>query len=716
MVRYAAMNRFLLIALTAFGVLLQTDAATDDIIRSAAELKAATFGRGEIGRRFDITARLTTDCRAGEIAAFAVEDDTGAMQLWKAHVDWADTTFPAGTRVQAQGFIETGRRSKHAYAKCETLSALSSGPAPHPVPVTAKEFLSGAYDCRLVTLRGTVRDIITDEIDPRYTYATVKVDDETISMPFSKSKIHGTALSIGTEIEVSGICSPTCLGVRRQLGRILSPSGDALRILSPARNDPFDAPLISDFLYLRPQDIAALGRHRARGRVVAAWHGDSALLMADDGRIVRIETDAGRAPSYGDCIEAVGFPESDLYHINLSRVVWRKLPSGTREDETPREVTAEALQTDEDGHRCFDPSFHGHAIRLSGIVRNLTDEGSGGNRFNIESGRFMVSVDASALSEPMRDLQVGSKVSVAGTCVMESDNWRPNLPFPVIRSFFVVVRRPSDVTVLSRPSWWTPPRLAAVAGLLAFVLLGSLVGNALLKRLAEQRGQELAKTAIAKAESDLKVDERTRLAVELHDTISQNLTGISLAIQAADRFSQSAPEGMRASLKLAASSLDSCRRELKNCLWDLRNNTLDETDMDKAIRQTLEPHIGTAKLHVRFSLPRERFTDKTAHAILCILRELATNAVRHGQATHIRIAGSLEDNTLRISVRDDGCGFDPANCPGMDAGHFGLQGVRERVNNLEGTLEIDSSPDKGTKVTIILTLSHPSQSAPQTPA
>ena len=122
--------------------------------------------------------------------------------------------------------------------------------------------------------------------------------------------------------------------------------------------------------------------------------------------------------------------------------------------------------------------------------------------------------------------------------------------------------------------------------------------------------------------------------------------------------------------------------------------------MNEAIRQTLAPHIGAAGLSVRFNVPRERFSDKTAHAILHIIRELATNAVRHGHATHIRVAGSVEGDRLLFSVRDDGCGFDPNACPGMDEGHFGLQGVHERVNQLEGMVEFASSAGEGTKVTI----------------
>ena len=122
--------------------------------------------------------------------------------------------------------------------------------------------------------------------------------------------------------------------------------------------------------------------------------------------------------------------------------------------------------------------------------------------------------------------------------------------------------------------------------------------------------------------------------------------------------------------------------------------------MNKAIRLALGPTIGKAKLFVRFNVPRTRFTDNTTRTILNIVRELASNSVRHGHATEVRVAGSLEGETLRFSVQDNGCGFDLAKRPGVQDGHFGLQGIEDRVANFEGSMDISSGPQSGTKVTI----------------
>ena len=127
--------------------------------------------------------------------------------------------------------------------------------------------------------------------------------------------------------------------------------------------------------------------------------------------------------------------------------------------------------------------------------------------------------------------------------------------------------------------------------------------------------------------------------------------------------------------------------------------------MNAAIRCTLEPHVGDTSLAVRFNVPRSLFSDDSAHALLRIIRELTLNAIRHGNARHVKIAGSVENGKLLFSVRDDGSGFDPNNCPGLRDGHFGLQGVRERIKKFNGEMSIESQAGSGTRIVLSFVLS-----------
>ncbi|MDY5597158.1 MAG: histidine kinase [Kiritimatiellia bacterium] len=276
---------------------------------------------------------------------------------------------------------------------------------------------------------------------------------------------------------------------------------------------------------------------------------------------------------------------------------------------------------------------------------------------------------------------------------MDSENWQANFLFPQIRGFRIAVATPTDIRIIARPPWWTPGRLFVLVSALIVILVFILIWNASLRLLAERRGRALFRSQIAEVESELRVNERTRLAVELHDSISQNLAAISYEIAAEN-------------LPTADKMLRSCRTELRRCIWDLRNDALDEPDFNNAIRQTLAPVIGNASLGVDFNIVRARLNDTTAHAILSILRELAYNAVHHGRARNVHIVGEQTQMEVHFSLRDDGCGFDVQNCPGPSEGHFGLSGIRDRIGQLGGLIEIKSTTGAGTFVFVTIKTSN----------
>ena len=353
---------------------------------------------------------------------------------------------------------------------------------------------------------------------------------------------------------------------------------------------------------------------------------------------------------------------------------------------------------DESGKPAVQTRFHGRLIKVRGIVRSLPASGNPEKRIHIEFGMFSLPIDVSATMPLREDLVIGCEISVVGICVARTDSWSPHSPFPHIREVFLVPRSAADITVLRHPPWWTPQRLFVVLASLLFLLLVILIWSLSLRRIAERRGRQLAEEHIARAETDLKVMERTRLAVELHDSVAQNLTGVAMELETARQFQEGAHRELTSHLNIAWRTLKSCRDELRNCLWDLRSQALEETDMETAIRRTLTPHIKGISLMIRFKVPRTIISDNTTHALLRIIRELVLNGIRHGKATTVHIAGGIEDNALKFSVKDDGCGFDPGKCPGVEDGHYGLQGIRERIRQLGGKISIESGKGKGTKV------------------
>ena len=259
---------------------------------------------------------------------------------------------------------------------------------------------------------------------------------------------------------------------------------------------------------------------------------------------------------------------------------------------------------------------------------------------------------------------------------------------------------PSEDEVLSiiaqKNSWWTRKRINITIAASSAILLLTLAWNMMLRTRVNRQGRELQREQAAHIDSTLRIDECTRLAVELHDSVAQNLSGVSLHVDAALRNERTNPGKVRSNLILASAILKSSREELRNCLWDLRSRALDEPDMESAIRQTLRPIMGDVELVISVGFKREELSDNIAHAVLRIIRELVSNSINHGKAGRIEIKGAKDGRRLTFSVSDNGCGFNVEAAPGPADGHFGLSGIRERLRVFAGTMTIDSQPGKGT--------------------
>ena len=366
------------------------------------------------------------------------------------------------------------------------------------------------------------------------------------------------------------------------------------------------------------------------------------------------------------------------------------------------EVQAHNAKTSEPAGIDFDQFHSGmydaRRIHLHGHVMNVfADELDRAWTYLVLSdGKDIIYAALPTGKEVLHDL-MGCEISASGLCNPNEGGARHHV------GRMLIIPDETAIRVIARPSWWTARKLIAVIGFLSAALLAVLLWNAALRILVERRSHALLREQIAHVSAELKTAERTRLAVELHDSIAQNLTGVSFQINAARRIAGTEHSAAEQTLTLASQTLQSCRNELRNCLWDLRNQSLDESDVSAAILRTLHPYLDKTKLTIRFNVPRAKLTDHTLHALLRIIRELVSNAIVHGRAKHIWIAGGLDGKTLLFSVRDDGSGFDPDAAPGSAQGHFGLQGIRERVRKFSGILKIESAPNRGCKVTVQLT-------------
>lgn len=713
------LHSFLASCLCIAPLLASTGQAT--VLHSAAEITKCLSAKPIAEANFSTTARVAavrlspaSASKSSILRALALEDPSGAAVVFAELTN--SVTVAEGDIVHVLGRVQANYMNRAPAAVAEHVLVNGHGERAKPQPAPFHKIQAGLLDFRLVHVSGTVRDAARSNSSADWVILKLVMDenllDVSVYCPIPSMR-HLQAL-IGADVRIVGIATPYDFSLRTQMGRIFwCWSDNDIEILTRPSPNSFSVPDISTVSGMHPSIILRQGRHRACGRVLATWHDDKMLIRTTFGNICRVELTDAALPAIGDAITAIGFPESDLYHLNLVRATWTKCLSGPVVESPIAATSLRDIKAGDLQSKIIDMHYHGEVVQLSGVIGSLPSIDNGDGVLYIQSEGSTVPVDISSNPQIVERLSVGCQISATGVCVIDTPNWTPNAMCQKIDRFFIVVRGPEDVILLKRPPWWTVRILLIAGAILLSVIVVILIWNRSLAVLANRRGRELLREQIGRIRATLKVDERTRLAVDLHDSLSQNLTGISLQLDLVGRLTGGAGPKVARHLDIATRTLQSCRNELRGCIWDLRNQALDEASLEEAVRMTLRPHLDAARLALRFPVPRRKLDDNTTHALLRIIRELVSNALRHGEAKSVRIAGTIEADKLLVSVQDDGRGFDPSSRPNSSAGHFGLDGIRERLRHFNGTMTIDSAPRRGCKVVFSIRLPNDDQQGQQ---
>lgn len=231
----------------------------------------------------------------------------------------------------------------------------------------------------------------------------------------------------------------------------------------------------------------------------------------------------------------------------------------------------------------------------------------------------------------------------------------------------------------------------------------------------ELKARERAEVTIARLERRLaaaREHEQRRLARDLHDQTGQHLTALSLAIANAKRQNSTehgeSCDAAWADLEGTAAELAAGLRELTT---RLHPSALDELGLEPALEQVIETWSARSRIHVEFQYSARglRPTAEVATAIYRIVQEALTNVARHARAGQVTITVDLDDWEATVTVNDDGRGFDAAQS--LRTGRHGIRGIRERLTPFRGTLQLESAPGMGTRLTARLPLGAPSRDA-----
>jgi signal transduction histidine kinase len=561
---------------------------------------------------------------------------------------------------------------------------------PVPLHVPYASLVTGRHDCEFVEVTGVIRRTWLSASDSHVMFADLALEDGVvIRAAFWDHHTGDLERFVDARVLVRGnvgaVFGPTeqLVGVSLLVGR----TSDVHVLERPA--DPFSLPIQPIGHIFTYSDAAEANRRiRIRGVVVGDVPARAVsvsdftsqsvfrsvrhvIYVKDKTGSVSVETEQTSPARPGDVVEVAGFPAVSPGKPVLGDAMFRVVGS----EAIPTAVSVPAgpvVRADSDAE----------LVRVDAQLLGILN-GPGERVFVLKSTggetAFEAALDAAHDSSALDDIRPGSTVSVTGVYAYQAG------PPPAFR---LMLRTPADIVVTASAPWWTPRHTAVLAVILLLALVAAIVG---LK----------AMTARERREYQAVLSERNRVARELHDTLEQGLTGISLQLEAVAGTVQSSPGAARQSLEVARQMLRYSIEETRRSVMDLRSQALESNDLPAALATLVRQMTdGTPiKADVQVEGQRRRLDAALEHHLLRIGLEALTNAVKHSGATRIELAVRFSPAATELVVSDDGCGVHQDSGT-LDGGHFGLQGIRERANKIGAVLDLESRPDGGTRLSV----------------
>ncbi len=652
---------------------------------------------------------------------FTVQDDTAGLlvnlaqarrrQPWRGDEAIIDQ-IREGLELEVDAVTDPG-----GYAPVllpNTLRILGEKSLPPARQIEPAFFFGGAEAAQRIEVRGVVLGF-----EPLFDGWVFRMDafPGAFTVEASRAAVPDPTAFVDAEVRVRGV-GASAFNTRGELINVrilVSIAGDMV-VEKRAAASPFAAPLVplDRLMIFRPRPMMP-HRVRVEGTVTFAVPGRFFYLQ-EGTRVVRVETRSRMQLTAGDRIEAAGFVDMVRHVGMLKEAEVRKIGSGSILPPVainPDEVMALNIAAVGAGQAPRPHDFDGHLIRFR--ARLLTapttpDVKPPWRRVTLEHGKMILGALLYGDNpEGLDALQPGSELEITGIVQLE------HAPASGIRQLLrparmdVVLRSAADVVVVRAPSWWTPQRLLAVIAVGALALGGALLWGWQLRRQVLRKTQQLAIEMHARRDAAIEFQatlrERNRLAANLHDTLLQTMDGLGFQLEACEAAAaaprQEDPEG--AHLQVARRMLDHAVNELRDSVWALRSLPMQGLTLPKVLASLAEKAgFGhEARIEVRTEGDLSHVPDFVAGNLLLATQEALYNALKHGRPRLVTLEARAAETAgwIELLIRDDGVGFTPGMQAGTLQGHFGLAGMRERMERLGGTLRIESAPGRGTTLT-----------------
>lgn len=631
--------------------------------------------------------------------AVFLQDETAGTLFWRNRDNPTPPPKP-GDLVEVQGITRYGLYLPGIGEK--HYRVLSHGPMPEPIDATYEDLLSGRYHYQWVRIEGIVR---SHQEQPENTTPTPSSSSSNSSNTNTRRHTLRVALGsnivevrlnhppnnpknlIDSRVRITGLASGSINDRRQLVQPYLWPHDDTcIHIIDPPP-DTTQLPLtpIEQLLTFTPSGRSNGHRVRITGTVLAAFP-DGRIFLRDSSHalsLTLLHPNPNILP--GESIEVLGFPEMERFSASLADATISKRNSGP--PPSPATPTMPDL---------LRGSHDNDLITLTASVAET---------YQTETGPLLLlQANRRTLRAPLPPKThipiIGSRIQITGICQVESSKPIAYLSTPQTLSLHP--RNPNDLIILDTPSWWTSQRLFIALILLAIATSLALLWIILLRRQVDNQTNTLRNHIQHQAI----LEERQRIAREFHDTLEQDLTGLSLQLGAAASVPPSRTTNL---LQTARNLVTRIQTETRNLLSDLRTPP-DQTLPLPTLLQNLvdsRSNSSTPTITLNIPTPIPPLPPHTLHHLRMITQESLANALRHANASSIHINLSHNNQLLTLSISDNGQGFDPSET-WEKTGHYGCMGIRERARKINAQVLWHSQPNQGTSVEIQLkTPNHP---------
>jgi signal transduction histidine kinase len=649
----------------------QTPTKTLTIFTHVNQIRRLSPEQAALGYPVRIRGVVTMDAPAPD---FFIQDDTAGIYV-EGSVS-PTFTHVLGEFVEIEGVTGPGKFAPVIREAKLRVLGLQSLPKAPLFPFSQLE--NGQQDSQRVQVRGIVRSAEVDRTSWREPALAMRVASEggefNVRVPIDHEQNFSSW--VDSEVLIEGVCG-SLYNADRQLTGVLFyvPRLSFIRIEAPAKEVP-----VSALLRFSP---GMETRHRVRVRgVVEYQHLGTDLFLQIQGKGLRVLTPQSTPLAVGDLVDVLGFPAMGGTSPILENAVFHRLGHGNEPDPIKIDFDKPWEQ--------FDSVLVTTDAKL--LSRQTQPDGI---RLMLQNGEVVFDATLPPGFSAGTAVTLNSIVRVTGICLVRSGGlWR------IPESLGMLLRSPQDIIVLRAPSWWNLRHTLWLLVITVGILLVVTAWVVLLgRRLREQifiTRQKLKHSAV--------LEERNRIARELHDTLEQELAGITMQLDLATDCFQQAPRVAKQALQTARDMSRHSMIEARRSVWDLRCQLLEHGDLVSAISQIVEPLAsgGHAKVTVTIEGTPVRLPGQKEMNLLRIAQEAVANAVKHGHAHQVNIELLYTPASVCLNVIDDGCGF--AVSQAAPTGHFGLLDMRERAHSMGSHLNVQSEPERGTHISLQVSL------------